>query len=117
MGNTKNNIPAEFQISDLIHQKEYLVDGELKKWAGNSTEVYSTISSTEKYAPTLLGSVPDMAEPEALDALGAALKAYDKGQGVWPTMRVNERIECMEIFVKKMETKRDVNVGDWKIIT
>jgi len=117
MGNTKNNIPAEFQISDLIHQKEYLVDGELKKWAGNSTEVYSTISSTEKYAPTLLGSVPDMAEPEALDALGAALKAYDKGQGVWPTMRVNERIECMEIFVKKMETKREeiVKLLMWEI--
>ncbi len=54
-----------------------------------------------------LGSVPDMGEKEALDALDAAVKAYDQGQGVWPTMKVRDRIECMEKFVRIMETKRD----------
>jgi len=117
MSDKQNTIPVDFQITDLIHQKQYLVDGELKKWEGKSTDVLSTISSTKVYAPTLLGSVPDLGETEALDALGAALKAYNKGQGAWPTMRVSERIECMEIFVKKMETKRDevVKLLMWEI--
>ena len=121
---TKNNmmsklatIPQEFQITDTIQQKHYLVDGELKSWNGNSTNIYSTISSTEAYKPTLLGSIPDMGEPEALDALDAATKAYGRGQGVWPTMHVKDRIECMEAFVKKMETKRNeiVKLLMWEI--
>ncbi|WP_281543076.1 NADP-dependent glyceraldehyde-3-phosphate dehydrogenase [Maribacter aestuarii] len=110
MRTAKTNIPAAYQITDTIHQKKYLVDGELKEWTGNTTEVYSTISSTKEYKPTLLGSIPDMQETEALDALDAALRAYGKGQGVWPTMHVKDRIECMEVFVAKMKTKRDVVV-------
>ncbi|MFS4469086.1 NADP-dependent glyceraldehyde-3-phosphate dehydrogenase [Maribacter sp. 2210JD10-5] len=100
------NIPQEFQITDTIDQRHYLVNGELKKWEGNTTEVFSSISTTHEYKPTLLGSIPDMGEPEALEALDGALKAYDKGQGVWPTMKVKDRIECMETFVGKMKEKR-----------
>lgn len=113
----KSNIPSEFSIKEVIHQKTYLVNGELKTWNGKTSEVYSTISSTDKYEPTLLGSIPDMEEKEALEALDAALVAYDKGKGIWPTMRVKERIDCMEIFVKKMQTKREeiVKLLMWEI--
>jgi len=110
-------IPEEFQITSTIDQKHYLVNGELKEWEGETTEVYSTISSTKEYKPTLLGSIPDLQEAEALDALDGALKAYDKGQGVWPTMHVKDRIECMEVFVTKMKTKREevVKLLMWEI--
>ncbi len=110
-------IPSEFQINSPLHQRKYLVKGELKEWTGKVTEVYSTISSTSDYAPTLLGSIPTMGEGEALDALDAAVVAYNKGQGAWPTMRVKDRIECMENFVAKMETKRDevVKLLMWEI--
>ncbi len=110
-------IPPEFLITETIQQKQYLVDGELKTWNGNSTPVYSTISITEDYKPTLLGSIPDMGETAALEALDAAVKAYGGGQGVWPTMHVKDRIECMEAFVKNMETKREkiVKLLMWEI--
>lgn len=110
-------IPEEFQIKSTIDQRHYLVNGELKEWKGETTEVYSTISSTTEYKPTLLGSIPDLQEAEALDALNAALKAYNRGQGVWPTMHVKDRIACMEVFVKKMKTKRDevVKLLMWEI--
>ncbi len=110
-------IPEEFQIKNTIIQKTYLVDGELKEWGGATTDVYSTISSTEKYAPTLLGTIPELGEKEALEVLDAALKAYNQGQGIWPTMHVKDRIACMESFVKKMETKRDevVKLLMWEI--
>lgn len=110
-------IPEQYQITEVINQKKYLIDGELKDWSGNSTEVFSTISSTSEYKPTLLGTIPDMGETEALDALNAALGAYNKGQGVWPTMHVKDRIECMETFVQKMSTKREeiVKLLMWEI--
>lgn len=110
-------IPKELQITSQIHQKNYLVDGELREWKGEATKVISTISSTDKYAHTTLGSIPDMGEPEAMEALDAALAAYDKGQGIWPTMKVKDRIECMHSFVKKMEEKREevVKLLMWEI--
>ncbi|MBO3096856.1 NADP-dependent glyceraldehyde-3-phosphate dehydrogenase [Gelidibacter pelagius] len=112
-----NTIPEQFQIKSLIHQNSYLVDGELKPWSGDSSEVYSTISSTEIYKPTLLGTIPTLGEKEALEALDAAVNAYDKGQGLWPTMKVKNRIECMEKFVTQMKTKREeiVKLLMWEI--
>jgi len=117
MSKNKISIPKEFEITSTIEQKSYLVDGELKTWSGATTKVYSTISSTDDYKPTFLGSIPDMGEEEALDALDAALKAYGRGQGVWPTMHVKDRIDCMEAFVEKMKTKRDeiVKLLMWEI--
>ena len=61
---------------DPIHCKEYLVDGKLKKWEGETSEVYSTIDikSENKYSPTLLGSIPDMDSESAIEALESAKK-------------------------------------------
>ena len=117
MKKTATPIPEEFQMTAQIHQRQFLLNGELKTWEGNTTEVLSTISTTEKYKPTALGSIPDMGEKEALEALDAAVKAYDKGKGVWPTMQVKDRIDCMNKFVQQMETKRDaiVKLLMWEI--
>jgi glyceraldehyde-3-phosphate dehydrogenase (NADP+) len=101
-----NTIPTSFQINQPLHQKTYLIDGELKQWQGETTDVFSTISSTENYQPTLLGSIPNMKEKEALEALESSVKAYDNGKGEWPTMKVIDRIKCMEAFVKQMKTTR-----------
>ena len=101
-----NKIPEEYQINTLLHQDTYLVDGELKKWTGETSKVFSTISSTENYAPTLLGSIPTMGESAADEVVKSAVAAYDKGQGIWPTMKVSDRIKCMEHFVSRMKTTR-----------
>tara|TARA_R110002049_G_scaffold9962_1_gene49630 strand:- start:7953 stop:9545 length:1593 start_codon:yes stop_codon:yes gene_type:complete len=110
-------IPEAYKITSLLHQNTYLVEGELKQWEGETAEVYSTISSTETYKPTLLGTIPQLGENEAMDALSSSLNAYDKGQGLWPTMKVVDRIACMEKFVKQMKTKREeiVKLLMWEI--
>lgn len=102
-----NTIPEEFQIKDLLNQDSYLLNGELKKWEGQTSPVFSTISSTEAYAPTILGSIPFMGEKEGLAAVDASDAAYNNGQGLWPTMRVKDRIKCMTRFVVQMEATRD----------
>ncbi|PRP67369.1 NADP-dependent glyceraldehyde-3-phosphate dehydrogenase [Nonlabens agnitus] len=114
---SQTTIPQQFQITSQLHQNSYLVGGQLIEWQGEVSEVYSTISSTDNYEPTLLGTIPTLGEKEALDALDAAVVAYDKGKGLWPTMKVVDRINCMEKFVAQMKTKRDevVNLLMWEI--
>ena len=97
---------------DEIHCREYLVDGELKKWDGDTSEVFSTIDIKEgdEYSPTLLGSIPDMDSDSAIEALESAKKAFNRGQGKWPTMKVRDRLKCMKRFADKMQEHRDVVV-------
>jgi glyceraldehyde-3-phosphate dehydrogenase (NADP+) len=101
-----NPIPPEFKITSVLHQDTYLVNGELKKWTGETSQVYSTISSTKKYAPTLLGTIPTMGEAVADEVVKSAVDAYEKGQGIWPTMKVIDRIKCMDNFVTQMKATR-----------
>ncbi len=110
-------IQEQYKIKEIIDQKTYLVDGQLKSWSGETAEVYSTISSTDSYTPTLLGTIPQLGEKEAIAALDSAYNAFDKGKGFWPTMKVVDRIACMEKFVNQMETKRDqvVKLLMWEI--
>jgi glyceraldehyde-3-phosphate dehydrogenase (NADP+) len=100
-------IPLEYQITVPLHQSTYLVNGELKPWTGATTQVFSTISSTEEYAPTLLGSIPSMGAEAADEAVVSAEKAYNNGQGQWPTMKVVDRIKCMDNFVTQMKATRN----------
>ncbi len=104
MSNSKS-----YQV-EPIHQDTYLANGELIKWDGEKDEVYSTISSSESYSKTLLGTVPHMDEATALEVLEHACNAYDKGKGEWPTAKVSERVKSMKKFVKLMEKERETVV-------
>lgn len=101
------SIPNQYQIQELLYQKTYLSNGKLIQWNGPMDEIFSTISSTAEYQPTLLGTVPHLDKKTALEVLESACGAYKKGQGEWPTMKVSERIRCMENFVSQMKTKRE----------
>ena len=111
------NIPDQYQIKKTISQNTYLVDGVLKTWTGETADVYSTISSTDTYKPTLLGSIPQLGEEQANEALNSACNAFDRGKGLWQTMKVVDRIACMDKFVAQMKTKREeiVNLLMWEI--
>lgn len=113
-------IPEAFQIKKLICQDTYLINGELRPWKGNMTEIYSPVlipSEKGGFEKKLLGKVPDLGEKEALEALESAKTAYNLGRGLWPTMRVSDRIDCMLRFVEIMKTKREevVNLLMWEI--
>jgi len=117
---SKNATMVSPQFKNHIHCNEYLVDGVLHTWNGATSEVYSTIQSEGKdghVGPTLLGSIPDMETDAALAALGAAEKAYNRGQGVWPTMKVKNRLRCLTTFAEKMKDSREqvVELLMWEI--
>ena len=112
------NIPEKYRLNSPINHDTYLIDGKIGKWNGEFTEVISTLLANEeddKYIT--LGDSPKMDKKHALLALEAADKAYSNGTGTWPTMKVYERINCMQKFVDLMVLKRDevVKLLMWEI--
>lgn len=115
---TIDQIPDNLKIEPL-EQRHYLVNGQLRAWAGTTQDVFSPVYIKEKkeFNQIRIGSYPILGEAESMEALDAAVKAYDNGRGEWPTMSVAERIHCMEVFTLKMIEKRAevVKLLAWEI--
>lgn len=86
----------------------YLIGGKIRDWGGPSQEVLSPVHVRE--GGTLqrrsLGRCALLSPEAAKESLTAAVAAFDKGRGAWPTATPAERIRAMEGFLKRMEAKR-----------
>jgi len=105
----EDQIPDHYKIQQ-IHQREYLIGGKMVAWNGNVSEVFSPIfvNGTNGLQRKLLGSIPQTSPKEAMEALIAAVAAYDNGLGEWPLMGVAGRINCMQKFVFLMIQQREL---------
>jgi glyceraldehyde-3-phosphate dehydrogenase (NADP+) len=112
-------IPESARVPLPLHQREYLIDGELRTWDGPAEEVLSPVCrpGPDGPRPTALGSFPLFTAAEATAALDAAGAAWDSGRGRWPTMPVAERIACVEEFAHRMVGVREpmVRLLMWEI--
>ena len=108
----EKDIPAEFTLDEQVDQREFLSNGEMISWTGQVNEVFSPICVKTKdgLKRKRIGSFPVCTEKESMEALEAAVKAYDNGRGEWPTMSVADRITCVENFTQKMIAKKDIVV-------
>jgi acyl-CoA reductase-like NAD-dependent aldehyde dehydrogenase len=108
---SQDAIPEKFRLGEL-HQREYLSNGEMIQWNGKVHDVYSPvcIRTGDGLQRKLIGTYPVCTEKEAMEALDAAVVAYDNGRGEWPTMSVAQRIECVENFTHKMIQQKDIVV-------
>ncbi len=121
----KELFPEESALKDCglpppVHQRETLVNGELRPWTGPVETVHSAICVRKpdgSLEQVELGSYPVGGIPEAKVALDAAVAAYDSGRGEWPTMTVAQRIACMQDFTRQMVARREqiVNLIMWEI--
>lgn len=121
----KELFPDQNRLKDCdvpaaIHQREVLVNGELKPWTGPVETVRSAIcvrKADGSFEQVELGSYPVGGILEAKVALDAAVAAYDSGRGEWPTMTVAQRIACMQDFTRQMVARREqiVQLIMWEI--
>ncbi len=113
------DIPKEFDLTQPIEQREYLVNGEMRKWNGKTQDVWSPIyvQTANGYEQKRIGSYPITDATDAMEVLYSGVKAYSNGRGEWPSMSVSQRIECVEKFTQKMIQKRDevVKLLMWEI--
>jgi acyl-CoA reductase-like NAD-dependent aldehyde dehydrogenase len=112
-------IPKEYDLKEPIEQREYLVNGEMRPWAGKTQDVWSPIyiKTAAGLEQKRIGSYPITDAADAMEVLYAGVKAYSNGRGEWPSMTVSKRIECVEKFTQKMIQKREevVKLLMWEI--
>ena len=113
------DIPEAWRLGEPLEQRDYLVAGELRRWDGPLATVRSPVwlQDAEGERQVILGSAPLLDADTALQALDAAVQAYDKGRGAWPNMRVAERIQHVEAFLARMREQRSavVKLLMWEI--
>lgn len=113
------NIPETWRLGAPLEHRDYLVNGELRRWDGPLATVRSPVwlKEGDEERQVLLGSAPLLDADTALSALDAAVQAYDKGRGAWPNMRVAERIQHVETFLARMREQRQavVKLLMWEI--
>lgn len=111
-------IPEQFRVS-YQEQREYLINGELRQWPGALNAVQSPVfvKDGDHYKQQTIGATPLLTAHEALQALDAAVNAYNLGHGLWPTLSVAERIAHIEKFLEQMRKQRDevVKLLMWEI--
>lgn len=115
---SKNEIEDKYQIDFPYQQTDYLIGGEILQWNGDMSEVYSPIYLKESNQyENYIGSYPLLDEASAMNALKAAVKAYDNGNGEWPKMSISDRIDCVKKFVFLIKNERDnvVRLIMWEI--
>lgn len=119
----RDDIPDDIRLSDPLHQNKILINGELVSWTGKMQTVTSPIlvKNQADYLfeekPLDIGSYPIGTANEAEMALSAALNAFNSGKGEWPSMNMQQRIECLENFTIRMISKRNdiVKLIVWEI--
>ncbi len=115
----EKSIPEQFRIAHPVEQREYLINGETRIWEGSLNPVLSPVfvKDGDQYTQKTIGSTPLLTSKESAEALDAAVKAYDMGHGLWPTLSVQERIEHVEKFLVAMRAQRDevVKLLMWEI--
>ncbi len=116
---SEEDVPELFRITKQIDQREYLIGGELKIWSGSLNPVLSPVflNDGKELKQKVIGSTPLLTSKESLEALDAAVRAYDLGQGIWPTMSVTDRIDHVQRFLESMRTVRNevVKLLMWEI--
>ena len=116
--------PASLTHSDPIYQSRPYVDGlktfiggEIVDFDGESANATTPIVDSVTGKRIVIGRLAQMNENDALKAVDAAKATWDKGQGVWPQMSAEKRIEAMELFVEQLLTKRSeiIDILTWEI--
>lgn len=107
--------PDGVRLAATYDSPRYLINGEVRQWAGPATEVLSPILTAG--SRTRLGLEPRLGEAEAMDALAAAARAYGQGRGLWPTLPVAERIRTIEAFLPRFRVLREeiVRLLMWEV--
>ena len=100
-----------------LNSPYYLINGEMLEWKDATSPVHSPIYFQGKKNPIEIGRIPMLTKKEALEALDAAVKAYDNGRGEWPLSSAKTRIYYMIKYLNSLKANKDkiIELLMWEI--
>ena len=106
-----------FQSRPYIDGSKVFVGGKIRNFEGKSANATTPILNSISRERIVIGQLAQMEEADALSAIHAAKMAWANGQGEWPQMSPEKRIEAMELFVQLLLQKRTeiIDVLTWEI--
>ena len=112
-----NHEDPEFLKKPWIEGAKTFHGGKIEAFDGLFETVTSPIIDESTGKRTELGHLAQMNTADALEVLKSAKAAWNHGQGEWPQMTANARIEALEKVVKSLKKKRDeiISVLMWEI--
>jgi glyceraldehyde-3-phosphate dehydrogenase (NADP+) len=101
--------PAKVRIDPAQHGPRWLVDGEMRIFSGPGREVRSRVATRTGATlnTTLLGHEAQLTARDAEQAVAAAQRAWNQGEGEWPSGHVETRIAAVERFAIAIEAKTE----------
>ena len=87
----------------------WLVDGDVRVADGAAREVLSRVALRREgtLSPALLGREPLLGAAEVALAVAAAERAYQGGEGLWPSTPIEQRVKAVLEFAAAVESKVD----------
>ena len=100
----EKDIPSRFRVASPLNSRQYLSHGEILSWKGKVAPVLSPIyiKESRRFVRKKLGGYPLLGRAESLDALKSAKKAFDGGNGEWPSLSLGQRVECVNDFMSRL---------------
>ena len=110
-----------YKSKPYVNGNKQFMNGIISDYIGDFDEVTSPIYSFSKekneYTRTVIGTIAKMNTNDSERAINSAKAAWNNGQGTWPQMSINDRIQAMRKVVISLKKKREeiVNVLMWEI--
>eukprot|EP01040_Poterioochromonas_malhamensis_P016333 gene16333-18516_t len=107
----------KYETKPYIDGAKTFHGGVIDSYTGAYQPVTSPIIDASTGKRAVIGKIAQMKKDELGAVIEAAKAAWNNGQGVWPQMTPNQRIEAIQKVVISLKQRRDeiVNVLMWEI--
>ena len=114
LADPKSDVCTPLGVPPTIDGSSFLANDDSK-----SKDILGCCSQGDnsEWKPAMIGTMPQFTTEKSLEVLAAAKKAWNHGNGVWPQMSLQERIEKVEAFLDKLHEQRSaiINLLMWEI--
>lgn len=103
----------------MIEGKSWIPDSvqQDKEVFGCCQQSDDSSSSSSSLKPSVIGSMPQFSTEETMQVLEKAKKAWNHGNGVWPQMTLEDRIQTILKFLDNLQSQRSaiIQILMWEI--